>query len=146
MKEGQSITEFLMSYGWVILVILSAVGVIVYLNMSELCNMGSDISCDFRISQDNSIHLMLRNDRGEDLTDVSVRIAGCTESPEADGDDPWYKGTILGGDYGIMLTSCPDTLVGGVGSRVQTDIILVYTSSDGILYVKTGSLIGKVKE
>ncbi|MFH1210862.1 MAG: hypothetical protein V1645_03015 [archaeon] len=143
--------EFLMTYGWAILVVLVAIGALAYfgvLNPSRFlpssCTIAPGIGCDEHkvTASDDSVQLLLRNGMGESLTGVTVSISGCTNSAEADGDD-WVDGDVLGGTDGITLTSCSG--VGAAASRFKADISVTYTSSGGLNHTKTGTVTTKVE-
>ncbi len=152
MKKGQAAMEFLMTYGWAILVVLVAIGALAYfgvLNPSRFlpssCTVAPGIGCDeFKVTaSDDSVQLLLRNGMGEDLSSVSVAISGCTASAEADGGDSWNDGDVLGGTDGITLTSC--TGVGATDSRFKSDVAVTYTSSGGLNHTRTGEVTTKVE-
>ncbi len=152
-RRGQAALEFLMTYGWAILVVLIAIGALAYfgvLNPSRYlpnsCTIVAGISCnDFKLSTSGA-QLIMRNGMGDDLKNVSVIISGCTQSTEADGgfgavDDVWTDGTILGGSDGITLTACGYT----AGQRVKTDVAVKYNTTEGVGHTRTGQLVGKAE-
>ncbi len=151
MKRGQAALEFLMTYGWAILVVLIAIGALAYfgvLNPSRYlpnsCTIVAGIACnDFKLAAagGGTAQLILRNGMGDDLKSVTIAVTGCTASAEANGDDTWVDGTILGGSDGITLTVCGYT----AGQRVKSDVSVTYTSSDGISHTRTGQIVGKAE-
>ena len=148
-KKGQAAMEFLMTYGWAILVVLVAIGALAYfgvLNPSRFlpssCTMGPGVGCDDHIVTAASVQLMLRNGLGQDLTDVTVAIAGCAASSGADGDDAWADGTVIGGATGITLDTCSN---GAAGSRFKQDVTITYTGSSGLAHTLVGDLTTKVE-
>jgi hypothetical protein len=148
-KKGQAAMEFLMTYGWAILVVLVAIGALAYfgvLNPSQFlpssCTLAPGMGCDdFKVSTTGA-DLVLRNGLGNDLSAVDVAISGCTDSAEADGDDSWTDGTVLGGSDGISLTGCSN---GATGARFKQDVTIVYTSSSGLNHTVTGTITAKVE-
>ncbi|MBT4539467.1 hypothetical protein HOC32_04235 [Candidatus Woesearchaeota archaeon] len=148
-KKGQAAMEFIMTYGWAILVVLVAIGALAYfgvLNPSNFlpssCTVGPGISCDdFKITTTDA-QLVLRNGLGDDLTAAQVTVSGCTGSAEASGDDAWNNGDVLGGADGITLTSCTN---GASGARYKADVVVAYTSSSGISHNVTGEVTTKVE-
>jgi hypothetical protein len=97
MKRAQAAMEFLMTYGWAILVVLVAIGALAYFGvlsparfLPESCTMAPGIGCDdFKITWADgasTIQLLLRNGMGETVTGVSVAIKGCTMDDGAGGD------------------------------------------------------------
>ena len=138
-----------MTYGWAILVVLVAIGALAYfgvLNPSRFlpssCTVGPGIGCDDHKVDATTVQLLLRNGLGQSLTAVDVAVAGCTASAEADGDDTWTDGQVLGGADGITLTVCTN---GAAGSRFKQGVVLSYTSSSGVAHVVTGDLTTKVE-
>ena len=148
-KKGQAAMEFLMTYGWAILVVLVAIGALAYfgvLNPNRLlpssCTMAPGIGCDdFKVST-TDVQLILRNGFGDDFTNVQVSTTGCTDSTEADGNDAWTDGSVLGGSDGLTLTSCTN---GVAGTRFKQDITITYTGSSGINHTVTGDLTSRVE-
>ena len=148
-KKAQAAMEFLMTYGWAILVVLVAIGALAYfgvLNPSRFlpssCTIIPGIGCDDFVVTATDVQLILRNGMGNDFSAVTVSTAGCTNSAEADGDDAWVDGQILGGADGITLTVCTN---GVVGSRFKQDVTLSYTTSSGLAHTATGSITTRVE-
>lgn len=147
-KRGQVALEFLMTYGWAILVVLIAIAALAYFGVlnpqrfaPESCTISPGISCDdFKINS-TSVVFILENGMGQDLTNVNVTFSTCNQSTEADGNDNWNDGTKLGGSNGIMLVGCSFTS----GSRIKQDINVTYTTPLGIAHTKTGQVVGRVE-
>ena len=147
-KKGQAAMEFLMTYGWAILVVLVAIGALAYfgvLSPSKFlpvsCTIEPGIGCsgDFKVTA-SSVQLMLTNGKGESMTGVTVGATGCATS----GSMTWADGTVLsaGNSTGVTLTGCSN---GAVGDRVKKTITIAYTSAGGIAHTVTGDLTGKVE-
>jgi len=141
--------EFLMTYGWAILVVLVAIGALAYFGvlnpgryLPSSCMIAPGVSCDDFKATATDVQLILRNGMGDSLTATNVAISGCTVSAEADGDDAWNDGAVLGGSDGITLTGCTN---GASGARLKTDVTLTYTTSAGINHTKTGSITTRVE-
>ena len=90
-KKSQAAMEFLMTYGWAILVVLVAIGALAYFGvlspdrfLPSKCQLPAGISCsDFKIDAAavlgaGEISIVLRNGLGFDLNTVSVDVSGCT--------------------------------------------------------------------
>ncbi len=150
-KKGQAAMEFLMTYGWAILVVLVAIGALAYFGvlspskfLPSSCTLEAGFGCDsFKADDsDDTIQLIMRNGKGQSLTAVTVAITGCTGSAEASGDDAWTDGEILGGSDGITLTACT---LGAVNERLKKDITLTFTDASGISHTVTGDLTTKLE-
>ena len=87
MRKGQAAMEFLMTYGWAILVVLAAIGALAYfgiLNPSRFlpdnCNIGAGFGCiEFKgdsgyNSSSGAMQLILQNNLGSDLAWARVRL------------------------------------------------------------------------
>jgi hypothetical protein len=148
-KKGQAAMEFIMTYGWAILVVLAAIGALAYfgvLNPSSAlpssCTIAPGVSCDdFKVSS-SSVQLVLRNGFGNDFTAVGVSVTGCTADSNADGDDSWKDGSQLGGTGGITLTGCSN---GESGARFKQDVNITYTSTSGVTHSLAGLVTSKVE-
>lgn len=162
--------EFLMTYGWAILVVLVAIGALAYfgvLNPSRFlpssCTLAPGIGCDdFKVSDgtlpggvDGTVRLVLRNGLGSDLNTVNVRITDtlgvwqCTGlDGAADGapalGDTWIDGNVLQGASppGILLTGCTTLAAGG---RFKQTIALSYATSSGLTRNVSGSITSRVE-
>ena len=141
--------EFLMTYGWAILVVLIAISALAYFGvlspgkfLPTSCTISPGIGCDdFKVTT-TTIQLILRNGMGDDVTAVNIALGGCTASTEADGDDAWNDGSVLGGADGITLTNCTN---GAVNSRLKANINITYTSSSGISHLKSGVITTRIE-
>lgn len=141
--------EFLMTYGWAILVVLVAIAALAYFGvlnpgryLPNSCVLASGMGCDdFKVTSADA-QLILRNGLGDDLSSVNVAIAGCTASAEADGNDAWNDGSILGGADGILLTGCSN---GNAGARFSQDVTISYVGSSGIDHTVTGTITTRIE-
>jgi len=148
--------EFLMTYGWAILVVLIAIGALAYFGvlnpgrfLPSSCTVTPGISCeDFVVvDADDTITLTLRNGMGDDINDVQVNITvpdtgavvcgltcsnGCSAGSMPDGTlTTWTS------------TGCNNT--GTAASKFKGDVKFFYNSSGGVTHVKTGSITTQVE-
>ena len=147
--------EFLMTYGWAILVVILAIAALAYFGvlnpgrfLPNSCVIGPGFSCsDFKVNKTDII-LTLSNGAGDDLSKVWVGINSCsTNDPGANGDDGWVDGTTLatgvpGFVGGINIRGCNN---GASGSKFKQDITFSYTGSSGVSHNKTGSIVAKIE-
>lgn len=153
-KKGQAAMEFLMTYGWAILVVLVAIGALAYFGvlspskfLPSSCTLEAGFGCDsFKADASGNIQLIMRNGKGQSLSAVGVAITPCAADADADGNDPWNDGEILGNvgnaTSGITLTGCG---TGTVGERLKKDVVVSYTDSSGISHTVTGDLTTKIE-
>ena len=153
LKKGQAAMEFLMTYGWAILVVLIAIGASAYfgvLNPSrflpESCTIEPGISCDdFKVNATGGgATLVLRNGMGSQLTGVTLTL---------DDDGATALCTLTCGDCSILDDGEQDifTVASGCsssgstpGTKFKGTIKLGYTK-DSIIHSKTGTLTTKVE-
>jgi len=148
LKKAQAAMEFLMTYGWAILVVLVAIGALAYFGvlnpgkyLPSSCTITPGISCDdFVVKSDGTATVILRNGMGQSLSSVSLDIPTCTINAAS--------GTITDGGTGTYTyTDC-----GGAGtppaaaSQFKQDITFNYIAgSSTILHNKTGTLAVSVE-
>ncbi len=149
MKKGQAAMEFLMTYGWAILVVLAAIGALAYfgvLNPSNLmpaqCKLGSGFDCsEFKVTV-NNVQINLLNNIGYDLKDVTLTMNGTSGS---DCDASIAIGELKNGEKTELqnFACAPDIS----GSKFKANLVLVYTRSDqSVSHTTTGTIVGNVEE
>ena len=143
-KKAQAAMEFLMTYGWAILVVLIAISALAYfgvLNPSrflpESCTLVPGMSCvDFKVDT-SSATLVIQNGMGQDLDNFTVNMTGqgCTKE---------NLSIFKDADQQTFAISCND-LNDKSGQRLKEDIIIFFKSESGITHTETGQLITKVE-
>jgi len=111
-KKGQAAMEFLMTYGWAILVVLIAIGALAYFGvlspakfLPSSCTLAPGLSCDeFKVDATaDSATIVVRNGMGKGITVSSFALAGttCTGiSSIADGATATATCSVTAGDSG----------------------------------------------
>ena len=143
-RKGQAAMEFLMTYGWALLVVLVAIGALAFfgvLNPSQFlpstCTITPGLHCEDFVVNSTGVTINVQNGLGEGITDVSVNAVGCT-------------GTALTG------TDIPDGATGSfycIGSYepgakysgADSDESLTITYTAGLAHSKTVNLVAKVE-
>ena len=140
-KKGQAAMEFLMTYGWAILVVLIAISALAYfgvLNPSkflpETCVLVPGLSCVDHKATNTTILLVLSNGMGQDLQGFSVAVGTCTASTG-----------ILFSDANQTLFNLSGCSNGAIDAKLKEDIIMSFTSEAGLTHTETGQLITKVE-
>lgn len=143
-KKGQAAMEFLMTYGWAILVVLIAIGALAYfgvLNPSRFlpasCTLMPGLSCDsFKVTP-TSVELVVRNGMGDDLTGLGFSTASCATDAQANT-------TLNDGDtVKHTLTCAPLT-----GSRFKEDVTITYSNVVGtetVTHSRTGQIVTEIE-
>ena len=140
-KKSQAAMEFLMTYGWAILVVLVAIGALAYFGvlspdrfLPAKCTLPAGVACvDFNIDA-TTVNVVLRNGLGFDLSGVTIAVSGCT-SP---------AGVALGNGAQATFTATACGLTSG--NKYSGDVNVSYTNVDTTLTHKVvGSLTGRVE-
>src|SRR3989344_6305239 len=95
-RKGQAALEFIMTYGWAILVVLVAVGALAYFGvlspdrfLPAKCTLQSGLACvdhtvqaagTAGIGADGRVTIVIQNGLGSDLTNVVARAGDCGDS------------------------------------------------------------------
>ncbi len=148
MKKGQAAMEFLMTYGWAILVVLLAIAALAYFGvlnpgryLPASCNLPSGLACvDHKVvgGADSEVVLVIRNGMGENLDPFNVSVEGCTS---ADGPVEAIEG-LSDGEEEIITISCTEDLS---GTKFSGDITVQYTKESGIDHTVTGSITSQIQ-
>lgn len=84
-KKGQTALEFLMTYGWAIIVVLAAIAALAYFGilspdrfLPDKCTMAPGMYCaQYKIDgNNNKIQLQIENKFGVGITDVNINLTG----------------------------------------------------------------------
>jgi len=157
MKKGQAALEFLMTYGWAILVVLVAIGALAYFGvlspdkfLPNKCTLPAGIACsDFKVSAGatpttGTADIVLRNGMGFDIggavspNEFKVTVGDCT------GDYTSASSVVLanGAQTTFAVTGCSVT----AGSKFSGDVNVTYTNTDsGLKHEVQGSLTTRVE-
>ena len=152
MARAQAALEFLMTYGWAILVVLAAIGALAYFGvlkpdkfLPEKCTIAPGIDCAGHKIDITKVTLVLRNGLGKDITIDGVTVgSNCNETPLVGGSvriDNGDKATIIIGD--APGTPCNN---GAPEEKFKEDLYLTYTELDvNITKVTSGNIVAKVQ-
>lgn len=144
--------EFLMTYGWALLVVLIAIAALAFfglLNPSnflpERCVIGAGLACiDYRVqpSNNNTVSLIIQNGLGTDLLKYNMYLEDCNGQTNVRQNNNQDYTFIAGKKYTFNFScSTPPT----TDTKLRTDIIINYTTSNGFLRTQTGTLIARVE-
>jgi len=140
-RKGQAAMEFLMTYGWAILVVLAAVGALAYFGVlspsrfiPEKCYLSGGIGCtDFTATTDGDVTIVLQNGAGFDMANVSVMIG--TTSATSNGSATASMANGLSTTWTAAAVSTP-------GSKFSDNFQVTYTNeATGLAHTKTGDIV-----
>lgn len=143
-KRGQAATEFIMTYGWAILVVIVAIGALAYFGvlspdqfLPEKCIFPPGLACiDYKLTT-SQVQLYIQNTMGYDITISSINLtakSGCV-----------YSGSYVmtNGNNKLFKINCT---MGTSGSKFKSDIKVTYLSSaSNVTHSKLGNLIAKIE-
>ena len=140
-KKGQAAMEFLMTYGWAILVVLAAIGALAYFGVlnptrfiPEVCQFSTatGMAClDFRVHPDTA-YLLITNAGGREVHLYNITIGdsciGTFDQEFSDGEKRLFN-----------ITGCS---LGKSGEKINKDITIQYQLTEGTLIkTTTGKLV-----
>ena len=146
-KKAQAAMEFLMTYGWMILIVLVAIGALYYLGvfspgkyLPSKCELPPGFSCmDHKVNA-TDISLYIGQGLGKSINITNITFSGgvtCT------GITPATPFTMNSGDeQNIALSGCS----GYSGDTFNEEITIAYTDLDtGYTHTATGSIIAQIE-
>ena len=145
-KNAQAAMEFLMTYGWAILVVLAAIGALAYFGvlspakfLPEKCILEPGLLCEGHKVETNKITLILSNTvEGRTLIINSIAVGSCSSgalTTELVGGGP-SSNFLIGG-------ACSN---GAVKDRYKGEIVIGYTEKNtGLTKTMYGNLNSKVE-
>ncbi|MBT3405775.1 hypothetical protein HN419_01265 [Candidatus Woesearchaeota archaeon] len=123
-KRSQAAMEFLMTYGWAILVVLAAIGALAYFGVTkpqqfipDVCTFPSGFHCVDFVVDTNSADMVITNSLGKDATLTGLTLGDCA----ANSTLPYFFEN--GEQITIRFTDCDN---GAKGSKFNSDISLNY--------------------
>jgi len=153
-KKGQAAMEFLMTYGWAILVVLIAIGALMYFikpteMLPEKCTIptGSGLFCDKWSASVGSVSLKVKNALDEQLT---IQSGATTYVSDGTNSCQLAANVVIAASGTGTVTLDANGPVGtcaglaASGSKIQGDLSITYQDTD--LFTKTtgGQLIVQV--
>ena len=141
-KRGQVALEFLMTYGWALLLILVAITALAYFGVLNLdkfipqrCNLPAGLTCLTAKATTGSLLLVVQNSLGEDINITNIRISTCNSSANV---------MILNNEKQTFnVTGCSN---GVPGKRLKETLNITYYDSNDIPHTKLGDLVTNVEE
>ena len=157
-KRGQAAMEFLMTYGWAILVVLIAIGALAYfgvLNPSRFlpssCTLIPGLDCtEFKVDDsDVQVQLFIRNGIGNSIDFSTLGVDMNSDGDTGDAGDcaDIDPAAIADGALSAQLNiGCPAATIVNVGDRFRGDIIGTYTVGGSTLtHTMSGNIITEVE-
>lgn len=148
MRKAQAAMEFLMTYGWAMLVILIVIAALAFFGLltpskflPDRCLMETGFSClDYKVqsSDTNTVSIVIQNMQGEDASNVVISIDDCNSDSVVANE---LNVTIPEGKSSVFTFNCPTPTS---STRFKTQFMMQYTSGR-YSHNTTGSLITRVE-
>jgi len=156
MKKGQAAMEFLMTYGWAILVVLAAIGALAYFGvlspdrfMPSKCMISGGFSCvEYKMDGTvgaEQVRFYIQNNLGADARTVDVSLFNSQNSYCAGNNTNVNLTTLMNGQksdaivFGTDGTNCDFT-----GGSFKGNIIVTYQKADETeTHTASGSISGR---
>ena len=162
LRKGQAAMEFLMTYGWALLVVLIAIGALAFfgvLNPSRFlpnsCSLAPGFACnDFKASASENtngvITVVVQNGLGENLNTVAMLLSNanpaCAGSGTTGGQAFAGPTSINDGASATYTLDCgtANPLAGKKGTKLKGDLQINYyvgTGTNALAHAKVGQLV-----
>ena len=137
-KRGQAAMEFLMTYGWAILVVLIVIGALAYFGvlnpqqfLPQKCQFSTGLVCvDKQLTNDGVFKLRISNGLGNaiDITGISITDTQGFASCDSSADSAWTNTILLSGEEKNIVCNMPATPAPDLksGQRIKANMVLSY--------------------
>lgn len=149
-KKGQAAMEFLMTYGWAILVVLVAIGALAYFGvlspeklLPEKCiiSSGSGLYCDDFAASTGTVTIQLKNLLTDPVTISSINVVsfpvGVLDGGATDC-TPTSIGTINSDATAVAIITCTGL---EAGEKVKGDLSISFSKAGGLNKTTSGSIV-----
>ncbi|MCH8003362.1 MAG: hypothetical protein IH934_01925 [Nanoarchaeota archaeon] len=145
-KKSQAAMEFLMTYGWAILVVLAAIAALAYFGvlspekfLPEKCILQPGIACVSHKVEPTQTTLIISNGLGRTITVTKIVVGSCDENFDVELQSGVDGTFVMDG----IAAACSN---GAQKEKFKGDITLSYTEKDtGLTKTSFGNLNTKVE-
>ena len=123
MKRSQAALEFIMTYGWAILVVLVAIGALAYFGvlspdkfLPAKCTLQAGLACIDHKATATSLRIIFKNSLGYDVTVTDIKAQQCTAQTG-------LSSSVSNGNNGDFTFVCVNA-----GSKYNGQINVTYTT------------------
>ena len=139
MEKGQAAIEFLLTYGWVILVVIIAIGALLYFGFlspetfgQEQCEIVPGLDCEDVRATGNELTLIIENNLGQDVFIQKIN------DPEGKCSLEEGKEIKNGEQETFVISNCK---YGSKGDRLKTEVDFEYQSSTGFDHTEKARIL-----
>jgi hypothetical protein len=134
MRKGQAALEFLMTYGWAILVVLAAIAALAYFGvlspdrfLPSKCTVTGGFSCvEYKVDGTaETVTINIQNNLGVDADLVAVQLITSDCTLVAGSLTPQFNAPLANGaKTGLITYTCTAATL---GSKLKGDVVIDYT-------------------
>lgn len=132
-RKAQAAMEFLMTYGWAILVVLIVIGALAYFGvldpsklLPEKCVFPTGLHCDDYFVSESSINLSIQNGIGKDIEILNISVDETSKVSLARcGNTLNEDGNLSNGQTQTFNLDCTINNT-RAGSKYKFDVVLIY--------------------
>ena len=141
-RKAQAALEFLMTYGWAILVVLVAVGALAYFGvlspdrfLPAKCTLQAGNACIDHKATPTQVQVVVQNSLGFDISSITVKAGSCGTSSS--------PATLANGDKVTYTITCTPTLI---GSKYNAQLNVSYTTTEtGLSHNNVGQITTRIE-
>jgi len=154
--KGQSAIEYLMTYGWAILIILIVAGVLAWygffnpaasLPATKTGFSQVDVVSPWDMSSSDVLRFELENRVGQAITVTGITVDEGNTLPASPTNCTGWAGTAdiaAGGRSGLLTMTCGGANTGSTGDNYNVYVIVTYTAGSLTGLKSTGTLSGSL--
>ncbi|MGB9748746.1 MAG: hypothetical protein ACP5OZ_03775 [Candidatus Woesearchaeota archaeon] len=138
MKKAQAAMEFLMTYGWAILIVIAAAAALAYFgvfragrNVPTICDLGTGFSCNVKLTSDGTATIIITNGLGMSVNDVVLTIENPCTPTSVDITD------------GNSQTFTCNVTSGTAGTKYKHNLQFFYIEENGLNHTRLGNLVAQ---
>ncbi len=154
-KKGQAAMEFLMTYGWAILVVLGAIAALAYFGVlspqqfiPEKCTLPPGFGCLDQTGDTSGFQFVMTNGQGNP---VEIDALNFTDN-KGNSNDCEVGGTTIDSTNPLSLSSGQQETIScnhptgnyASGDKIMATVTFEYDSDAGLTHTKTGDLVIEV--
>jgi YD repeat-containing protein len=152
-RKAQAAMEFLMTYGWAILVVLVAIGALAYFGvlnpgkfLPSSCTIGPGLACgEFKVTNTaaNNTIINVRNGMGKNIEGITMTLNQASNNACTGVVVPT---NITDGAQDAFEFTCSDASGANVGDRFKATLTFTYTAAgETMSHTMTGDITTKVE-
>ncbi len=155
MRKGQAAMEFLMTYGWAILVVLAAIGALAYFGvlspdrfLPNKCVANPPFSCNQFLVDSTDVSVEIQNNGGKDVVSAYWYLSDNQGSPCTTTTDVLDVQVANGAPLGGSIIDWAGTGCAGLatGDRWSGNFTIIYQfSGEDFNHTSTGSIQTRVE-